>query len=466
MEDNNRSPLTRKSFLKKAGLGAAAFWTIPFSSVKAGKNQFVLEREYDLNRKYAVNDLVNIASIGVGGMGQSNTTRSLSVPGTKLVAACDLYDSRLLRCKEKYGDDIFTTRNYHEILDRDDVDAVIVSTSDHWHQRIAIDALNKGIGVYLEKPMVKDVSEGYDLIEAENNSSAPLLVGSQRTSSILYEKANELLVNGEIGDLNFVEAYWGRRSAMGAWNYSIPPSASPENVDWTRYREGLPTIPFNAEHFFRFRNFDDYGTGAAGDLFVHLFSGLHRVAESIGPNKIMATGGIRYWNDGRDAEDLVVGLFDYPESEKVPAFNLSVRVNFADGSGGGHVIRFTGSDGMIEIGGNSVTLVKASPMSQTGRSIDSFDESVREEYIAYQQSKFPPTRAQIIEPNEFIYSAPSGYSDHYDHHYSFIQAVRNGNSVLQDGAFGMRACAPALLSTDSMRENKIIDWNPVAMQLR
>lgn len=167
MEDKNRSPLTRKSFLKKAGLGAAAFWSIPFSSVKAGKNQFVLEREYDLNRKYAANDLVNIASIGVGGMGQSNTTRSLSVPGTKLVAACDLYDSRLLRCKEIYGDDIFTTRNYHEILDRDDVDAVIVSTSDHWHQRIAIDALNKGIGVYLEKPMVKDVSEGYDLIEAE-----------------------------------------------------------------------------------------------------------------------------------------------------------------------------------------------------------------------------------------------------------------------------------------------------------
>lgn len=465
MEDKNRSQLTRKSFLKKAGLGAAAFWSIPFSSVKAGKNQFVLEREYNLHRKYALNDLVNIASIGVGGMGQSNTSRSLSVPGTKLVAVCDLYDSRLLRCKEKYGNDIFTTRNYHEILDRDDVDAVIISTSDHWHQRIAIDALNRGKAVYLEKPMVKEVSEGYALIEAEKNSTAPLVVGSQRTSSILYEKANELLVNGEIGQLNFVEAYWNRRSVLGAWNYSIPPSASHENVDWERYREGMPRIPFNAEHFFRFRNFDDYGTGAAGDLFVHLFSGLHRVAETNGPTKIMATGGIRYWNDGRDAEDLVVGLFDYPETENIPAFNLSVRVNFADGSGGGHVIRFTGSDGVIEIVGNNVTLIKASPMSQAVRSLDSFDETVREEYEEYQRKKFPPSRAEIIEPNEFIYSAPSGYSDHYDHHYSFIQAVRNGNSVLQDGTFGLRACAPALLSTDSMRDNKIIHWNPELMEL-
>lgn len=465
MDENKRSSLTRKSFLKKAGLGAAAFWGIPFASVKAGKNQFTLEREYHLHRKYAANDLVNIAAIGVGSMGQSNTSRSLSVPGTKLVAACDLYDSRLLRCKEKYGEDIFTTRNYQEILDRENVDAVIVSTSDHWHQRIAIDALEKGKAVYLEKPMVKAVKEGYDLIEAEKRSTAPLMVGSQRTSSILYEKANELLLNGEIGDLNFVEAYWGRRSAIGAWNYSIPPSASPENVDWDRYREGLPNIPYNAEHFFRFRNFDDYGTGAAGDLFVHLFSGLHRVAESHGPNKIMATGGIRYWNDGRDAEDLVVGIFDYPETEKVSAFNLSVRINFADGSGGGHVIRFTGSDGVIEISGNSVTLIKASPMSAPGRSIDDFDESVREEYEEYHQNKYPTPRPKVIEPNEFVYRSPSGYSDHYDHHYNFIQAVRNGNSIHQDGTFGLRACAPALLSTDSMREKRIIDWNPDSMEM-
>lgn len=463
MDKKLRSDLSRKSFLKKLGTASTAVLGFPFLAKGTSVNENFLHRNYPAGKTYAANDQINLALIGAGGMGQGNTHTALRVDGVELVASCDLYDSRLERSKEHWGNDIFTTKDYHEILDRDDVDAVIIATSDHYHERIAKDALAAGKAIYLEKPMVKNIEEGHALIEAEKNAQVPLIVGSQRTSSILYEKARDLIEAGEIGELNFVEGYWDRRSAVGAWQYSIPPSASEDNVDWDTYRAGMPDIPFDAKHFFRWRNYDDYGTGVAGDLFVHLFSGLHMIIGSTGPEKIMSTGGLRYWNDGRDAEDVVLGIFDYPETGNHPAFNLSLRVNFADGSGGGSRIRLAGSEGIIDINWNNITLRKWNAPERPGVSIGDFSEDTREEYQKYYQERYPESRAKIIEPNEFVYRAPDGYDDRYDHFVNFFNAIRNGDSILQDSTFGLRACGPALMSTVSLRENRVVNWNPTTM---
>jgi predicted dehydrogenase len=464
MSDKKKPDLSRKSFLKKAGFGAAALFGLPVFTKKVYGNHYLLTRDEGSRNRFSANDQVNIALIGAGGMGQGNTHTALRVDGTRLVAACDLYDSRLNRCKEHWGEDIFTTRDYREILNRSDVDAVIIATPDHWHERIAIAALEAGKPVYLEKPMTQKIEEGHNLIEAERRTGVPLIVGSQRTSSILYEKARDLINEGEIGDLNFVEAYWDRRSAIGAWQYSIPPSASPENVDWQRYRQGLPRMDFNATHFFRWRNYDDYGTGVAGDLFVHLFSGLHLITGSIGPNRIMGTGGLRYWHDGRDAEDMVLGMFDYPESEVHSAFNLALRVNFADGSGGGSNIKLVGSDGVIEIGWNTVTLRKWRAPRAPGMSIGDFDSSTREEFEEYYAERYPETRASIIDPNEFVYRAPDGYDDRYDHFMNWMSAIRDGAPIVQNSTFGLRAAGPALLTNVSLREKRAIGWDPARMR--
>lgn len=464
MKNKNNKGLSRKSFIKKIGTASATMMGVPFLAKGAEKNIEILNRQNPLKKKYSANDQINLALIGAGGMGQGDTHTALQADGIKMVASCDLYDSRLERSREHWGDDIFTTRDYREIIERDDVDAVIVATSDHWHEQITADAMKSGKAVYLEKPMVQHVEEGHRLIEAEKQGSVPLIVGSQRTSSILYEKARDLLQEGEIGDLNFVEAYWDRRSAIGAWQYSIPPSASEKNIDWNTYRKDMEKIPFDAKHFFRWRNYDDYGTGVAGDLFVHLFSGLHMITGSYGPNKIMSTGGLRYWKDGRNAEDVVLGLFDYPETDQHPAFNLSLRVNFADGSGGGSRIRLVGSEGVIDIGYNTVTLRKRRQPDSPGMSIGDFDEDVREEYQEYYEERYPESRARIIEPDEFVYRAPDGYNDRYDHFVNFFNAIRNGDRILQDSTFGLRACGPALLSNVSLAESRVISWDPVSMK--
>jgi len=194
------------------------------------------------------NDKIQIALIGAGGQGMGDTETALRVPGVELVAVADVYDGRLTRSKELAAKgestkgDLFTTRDYREVLARPDVDAVIIATPDHWHAKIGIDALAAGKHVYLEKPMVQEVKEGAGVIEAQKKSGRVVQIGSQRVSSIIYRKAKELIASGAIGQLNMVEAVYNRNSALGAWQYSIPPDASPATIINRMLSSCCPTI--------------------------------------------------------------------------------------------------------------------------------------------------------------------------------------------------------------------------------
>ena len=140
--------------------------------------------------------------------------------------------------------------------------------------------MKAGKDVYCEKPMIHLYSDGPEMIETARSTGRILQIGSQRVSSMIYAKAKELLASGAIGQLNMVTARWDRNSSMGAWNYTVPPDASPETCDWPRFLGTAPKIPFNAEHFFQWRKWKAYGSGVAGDLFVHLFSGTHFITGS------------------------------------------------------------------------------------------------------------------------------------------------------------------------------------------
>jgi len=410
-------------------------------------------------------DRIQIALIGAGGQGMGDTRTALGVPGVELVAVADVYQGRLDRSKEIWGDSLFTTRDYREVLARPDVDAVIIATPDHWHARMAIDAMQAGKDVYVEKPMVQDVEEGPRVIAAARETGRILQVGSQRVSSIIYAKARELFMSGAIGELNFVEAWWHRNSAMGAWQYTIPPDATPDTVDWDRFLGDAPKRPFEPIRLFRWRNYRDYGTGIPGDLFVHLFSGIHYVLDSLGPTRIMASGGLRYWHDGRDVPDVVVGFYDYPKTEAHPGFTLMLKVNFADGGGGeGHQFRFAGPDGVIMIGGNGVTLARQDRPRNPGLSAGTFTTAVQEQLRREHRDQYPEETG--LRPRaETVYSAPPGYSDTYDHFRNFFDAVRSRMPVVEDAAFGYRAAGPAVLTNQSYVEQRAIGWDPAAMRV-
>jgi predicted dehydrogenase len=445
---------SRRSFLTDAAKAAVGATFIP--NIITAKDRILnaksLQRKKD---HYSANDKIQIALIGCGGMGVADASTAISVPGVKLLAVCDLYDGRLAEAKKRWGNDIATTRDFHEILDRKDIDAVIIATPDHWHKDISVAAMNKSKHVYCEKPMVHEISEGAAVVAAQTKNKVVFEVGSQGLSSLGNEKARQLLKDGAIGQLNYAEGFWARMSPTGAWQYPIPADASPDTVGWDRYIENTKKRPFDATRFFRWRNYRDYGTGVSGDLFVHLFSSLHFVTGSIGPDKIMATGGLRYWKDGREVPDIMLGMFDYPETKIHPAFNLSLRVNFVDGTGGTNYLRMVGSEGSMTVEWDKVTLYKNRSM------IDANDPLLQTKNNSASGKEYVYERKSMLPPDKLEYTAEEGYKGaHFDHFYNWATAIRQQKDVTENSLFGYRAAAPALLCNDSYFGNKIMQWDP------
>ena len=441
-------PTSRRHFLGATALGAGL----------AG------ELLADTPQNPSPNDRIRVALIGNGIQGNGDARMSIQAGG-ELVAVADVYEGRLTRAKEQWGDRIFTTRDYREVLARKDVDAVIIAVPDHWHRKMSVDAMNAGKDVYCEKPMVQLIEDGREVVDAAARTGRILQVGSQRVSSVVYQKAKELLEAGAIGETNLVEAWVDRNSAIGAWQYSIPPDASGTTIDWDRFLGRAPKRPFEPIRLFRWRNYRDYGTGVGGDLFVHLFSGMHFVLGSNGPTRVYATGGIRYWKDGRDVPDVMLGLYDYPARGKFPAFNLALRVDFKDGATETQGFRFIGSEGILTIGrGVSISRVPDEP--EPGHTANTFSKAMQDAYLKEYRQKYPlpkPNADAMRPQKDEEYLAPAGYSDWLEHHRNFLNAVRTRKPVIEDAVFGFRAAGPALLSNVSYFEQKVCLWDPEKM---
>jgi predicted dehydrogenase len=227
-------------------------------------------------------------------------------------------------------------------------------------------------------------------------------------------------------------------------------------------------VPYAPVRFFRWRNYQDYGTGIAGDLFVHLFSGLHAVTNSKGPNRIYATGGLRYWKDGRDVPDIICGLYDYPATEAHPAFNLQMRVNFVSGSGGDSRLRLVGTDGVITLGGGSVKVQRNKTSKHPGYggwdSFETFTDAQQKEFEKWYQANHPAEAPEMMQP-ETEFKAPPQYSDNVAHHTTFYKGIRENAPIREDAWFSMRAAGPALASNKSFFEKKIIQWDPEAARV-
>ena len=448
-------------------MASAAMTTAPFILSASKGERLVLSSRTYKDGLFSANDHINIGLIGSGIQGIYDTRAALSVDGVKVVAACDLYTGRLDRAKELWGKDLFVTRDYRKLLDRKDIDAVIVATPDHWHKKIAVDALRAGKHVYCEKPMVQKWEDGQEIISAQKSSGKICQIGSQGMSSLTNEKAKQLYKEGAIGDLVLLDFYNDRYSAEGAWQYPIPPDQGPDTVDFDTFLGNAPKVAYDPIRFFRWRNYKDYGTGVAGDLFVHAFSSLHYMIDSFGPTNALATGGLRYWKDGRDVPDVSITLYDFPKTETHSAFNAVFRVNFIAGSGGGSGFKLVGTEGEMEIGWNTVSVRRSKLSMEPGDySLVAFTEKTQGAIRSNHSTVSPKSRNSVLQTGTTTWESPRDYKGaHHDHFHNFFTAIREKGKAIQDPTFGLRAAGAALLANESYYKKSPVKWNPIEMKM-
>jgi predicted dehydrogenase len=282
----------------------------------------------------------------------------------EITAVCDLFEVRSEEAADSFSTDkvkVKVYRNYQELLASKDVDAVVIATADHWHAPIAIAALEAGKHVYLEKPMTHNIAETYALREAVRNSDRVFQVGHQHRQTQSFVTAQDVINKKILGHVSLVTASTNRNSDNGAWQYNIHEKASPQTIDWKQFIGSAPMIPFNAEHFFRWRKWWAYGSGLSGDLMVHDYDRINCVLKMGIPKCVISSGGIYTHKDGRNVPDVMQINMEFPDfttgssQEAGKEKGMTVVYSATLGNQYGRTTALMGHDATMELG-NSLTI--------------------------------------------------------------------------------------------------------------
>lgn len=405
-------------------------------------------------------DRVRFGIIGIGMQGSGLLENAIELPGVECVKACDLYDGRHTLAREITNKpDLPATRRYQELLADKDIDCIIAAVPDHWHKQIVVDAVSAGKDIYCEKPMSHTAAEGVTMAEAQKRSGRIIEIGSQRVSSLICKKAKEMVDGGVLGDLMLVEGWLGRNDPTGAWEYPPPLDLSPENLDWDTWEGTAPKRPFNPEIFARWRCWKEYGTGLAGDLLVHLVSGMmFMMGVNDPPKQAMSAGSILRWKDGRNMPDVHATLFYYGE--------LPVYMRLNQGTEMPELYRFQGSKGILE-----VTEFGLSYTPQTGK--DSapsyydfgFPHAMREAYEKRWREENTPKLGQEPMPETVSFRGPD-YDDMKPHLWAFFQAVRSRKPVAEDAVFGHNAALACHMANESYFRKSAVHWDKASQSIK
>lgn len=234
----------------------------------------------------------------------------------RMTGVCDVFDVRAEEALEAFKTEDTKPRRfrtYQEMIDSGEVDAIVIATPDHWHAPMAIYALNAGVHVYVEKPMTHNIEETYALREAAMNSKAVFAVGHQHRQTQSFLTAQSAIAQNVLGHISLVEANTNRNDDNGAWQYHIHEKASPQTIDWKQFLGNAPEVPFNKEHFFRWRKWWAYGSGLSGDLMTHDYDRINCVLNMGIPRSVVASGGIYTHRDGRNVPDVMHVNMEFPD---------------------------------------------------------------------------------------------------------------------------------------------------------
>lgn len=441
--------LTRRQFVKSAAMTAGAAYLMPAAS---------------WGRVRGANDRIVMGVIGTGGQGTWHV-RSLvdraDKDNVEVKRVCDVYRRRLNNSVSIIkGNDKSGTMEYRDVLDDKDVNAVLIATPDHWHTKIAIEAMEAGKDVYCEKPLSLTVEQAIECRNAVHRTKRTLQVGPQGTSEPNTWAAREAIQKGRIGKVVWSQGAYCRNSTEGQFNWPIDQDAGPQNaptaegyVDWERWLGSqwnlAPKIPWNADRFFRFRKYWDYNGGVATDLMYHKLAPL-LIAIS-GPNgeyprKVVAAGGQYIEKDGRDIPDSFFLMIDYPSEHTVEL--VSVMTNDV------------GLDTMIRGQYGTMKWADGVKIEEQGTWWQKFREAnsdqVKTEMVKNDKGKEEP------KPGPGQPSFTLKGEARRDHVGNFLDAVRGKSPLACNVDLGAATMVAIKMGVEAYRRNKVLLWDPRA----
>jgi predicted dehydrogenase len=434
--------LDRRDFLKRTA-------TVGTGVALAGKALARTNNKMNPSRVLGANDRINIGLIGCGGRG-SDDARSFTKyaqdnnNACQIVAVCDVYEKRKRKQGELYNAKQFL--DYRELLALPDVDAVIVATPDHWHARIALDAMDQGKDVYLEKPMCHTIKEVKELMDTVRESKRVLQVGSQTTSADQWWKAKKAIADGMIGKMIMSQGSYHRNSIEGEWNWPIDADAGPEGkgenyIDWKTWLGPAPSRAWDADRFFRFRKYWDYSGGIATDLFFHVVAPLNICWDKPQfPAKVTASGGKYVFVDDREVPDTFHVLGEYAEGHSLVLSSSMANSQHIPGLIRGH----EGTIIMVEHG----KFEEPTP-----------DIVVRPELVRAQGEEQRHPFAGYKFGADEIRIPVDQYSMMQAHIGNFLQCMRTREKPHLDVETAAHAQILISLSVDSYREGRVKYWD-------
>ncbi len=426
-----REDTTRRDFIKTVGAGVAAAGTVAATRSEASvRKSPALAR----GRVIGANDRINVGFVGCGGRMNSHITRIVNRAAEKsdvqAVAVNDIWDKRKQAAREKTGvDEKSVYHDYRELCARPDIDAVVISSPDHWHYAHAMAALENGKDVYLEKPMTYTVEEAREIAEAVQAGGRILQVGSQYTSMDHFWKAKKAIQDGLLGDVVWASGGFGRnRNLRGEWNYAIDADATDRTLDWKAFLGPAPKRAFDPERYFRWRKYWDYSGGIATDLFYHTVSPLLLSIGGEFPSRVTSSGGI-YVQKDREVPDTFFMNVDYP------SWTMQLACSVASGVGAPLVIH--GSQATLFVGQNSESL------NNTQMEIVP-DNEYREEFVK-------KTGAEVLKIE--VQPFARGAHPHMD---NFLECVRSRKEPNLPARLGYQAMAAIAMGVQSYRDQEVL----------
>jgi predicted dehydrogenase len=376
------------------------------------------------SRVIGANDRINVGIIGVGGMGFGHVTMLKPRTDIQITAISDIYTKRKQRARDFLGlagKDIH--HEYKDLLARSDVDAVFVVTPDHWHYRMAMDALDAGKDVYVQKPMAYRIEEAKSMAERVKKTGRVLQVGSQYASEPQYHKARELVAQGAIGKPLWAQGTYCRNTFHGEWNYEIDAEGIEDNIDWKRFLGSAPKRPFNQDRYFRWRKYWDYSGGIATDLLYHR---LVPFLVTLGPQfpvRVSANGGI-YVHKDREVPDTISTTIEYPDFQVIMSSSMAADLP------GEHLSPVIyGHEGTIEFRGKELVITP---------------EPIYAKATKKQPQRLPTETRDL----------------HIAHMENFFDCVRSRKPPNLDADFGYRTMVAIGLGVEAYRESRQFAFDP------